>query len=299
MLAIGVDIGGTHLRTGCVDERFALTGFTQKPTKDILTGDAPAALARFIGDYIKRFAGGETVSGVCVGFPAAVDRNRAVVLSAPNVPGFDGLDLKATLQEALGVPVIVERDVNLLLTYDIYRHSVPRDAPVIGYYVGTGLGNTILINGRLLTGHNGVAGELGHIPAWDKTHPCTCGNTGCVEELVAGKALAALRAAYYPDTDIADLFVRHGAEPRVGEYIRHLAIPVAIEVNIIDPSTVILGGGVIAMRGFPREKLIEAIKFHARKPQPCGNLTFIFSDNGQQNGVIGAGITMLKGADAL
>jgi ribose 5-phosphate isomerase B len=156
-------------------------------------------------------------------------------------------------------------------------------------YAGTGLGNAICIDGKILTGNNGVAGELGHIPVLDNENICECGNKGCVEPIVGGKYLDALHSEF-SDTPADKIFVAQGNHPLLMQYVRRLAAVVATEVNILDPATVILGGGVISMEGFPVEKLTENIKAYARKPLPSENLRFIISPNTGENGVIGAGI---------
>ncbi|MCL2146280.1 MAG: allose kinase [Synergistaceae bacterium] len=294
MIAIGVDIGGTYIRIGCVDERHKLSNFVQTLQQTVLYGESPANLAQFIDDYIREHVGADDVAGICVGFPASVDKNRAVVLNAPNIQGFNGVDAKSLLQKHFEAPVIIEKDVNLLLMHDIFRYNLSENDIVIACYVGTGLGNAIMINGELLIGQNGVAGELGHIPAWDCDIQCSCGKIGCVEPLVAGKYLTSMQKELFPETSIAALFEKHHNDSRIEEYIRHLALPIATEINIIDPSAVILGGGVISMSMFPKEKLIDAIRFYARKPLPEANLKFVFSDNSRESGVMGAGIYMFR-----
>jgi len=294
MIAIGVDIGGTHLRIGCVDESYSVVDFVQVPQRMVLTGDSSTRLADYIKEYIQKYAKNMSIIGVCVGFPAAVDKNRAVVLNAPNIHGFNGIDVKAVLQKHLDIPVIIEKDTNLLLIHDIAKHDIPGDDTIIGCYIGTGLGNAMMIDGKIFVGYNGVACELGHIPAWDQEHRCSCGNIGCIEPLVAGKYLVSMCKEFFPNTEISDIFEKHGNDSRIEKYIRNLAIPIATEVNIIDPSTVILGGGVVSMKKFPCEKLVEAIRFYVRKPLPEKNLKFIISDDNHESGVIGAGINTFK-----
>ena len=294
MIAVGVDIGGTNLRIGCVDEKYDLFDFKQIPQDTILYGDSPDNLARYIKEYIKQHIKAWDVAGICVGFPAPLDKKREVVLNAPNIQGFNGVNAKTALQKHLEHPVFIEKDTNLLITYDIVKYKISEDDTVVAFYVGTGLGNAVVIEGRMLTGFNGAAGELGHTPVWGCEHECSCGSIGCVEPLVAGKYLAKIREEYYPDTDISELFVKHGNDKRIEEYIWNMAVPFATEINIIDPSTVILGGGVISMEMFPQENLIKAIRFYTRKPLPEANLKFIVSGSQQESGVIGAGIHTFK-----
>jgi len=103
------------------------------------------------------------IGTVGLGLPAALDRSRAVVLNAPNLRGFDGIDIKALRHSARALPVYLEKEVNLLL-HDLFKYSLPAKG-IITCYIGTGFGNAVLIDGKLLAGHNGAAGELGHIPS--------------------------------------------------------------------------------------------------------------------------------------
>ena len=98
------------------------------------------------------------VCGVSLGFPSTIDRTRRHVLSTPNIPGLNDISVADFLEEKLQIPVFLERDVNLLLLHDLDRFGLLGEKTVIGIYFGTGIGNGIYINGRLLYGRNGVAG---------------------------------------------------------------------------------------------------------------------------------------------
>ena len=290
MYTVGIDIGGTSLRIGLIDKQNNLLHFEKVPQADILKKNAPERLAEFIGQYIHKHKAENNIAAVCAVFPAAVDKERAVVLNAPNINGFNGVNVKAVLSEKLKYPVFIEKDTNALLYYDLYRHKADESGVIIGVYAGTGLGNAVLINGKLLTGANGVAGELGHIPAWDYKEICACGNTGCAESGIGGKYLDKLCLSEFPNTSVGEIFQKHGGHPLLVEYTQRLAAVIAAEINILDPDTVILGGGVVSMQGFPCDSLTKYIRGYARKPLPEANLKFIFSKNNGENGVVGAGI---------
>jgi len=165
---------------------------------------------------------------------------------------------------------------------------------MIGCYVGTGFGNVIALGGEILVGKNGVAAELGHIPVRGLKLDCPCGNRGCVEMIASGKALKTLQETWYPEDSIADVFTLHAMEAPVRAFINDLALPIATEINILDPDEIILGGGVLQMDGFPKETLENAIRLHTRKPYPAESLVFHYSGEKQENGVIGAGILALR-----
>lgn len=286
-LALGIDIGGTHFRMGLVSETGELFALEGQGTETLAGDDPTALLGDAILDYMRRNGVEKRVVAVCIGFPATVDKARVTVLSAPNVQGFDGVPVGRLLGERLSIPVYIERDVNLLLLDDLQHLDMP-SPDVIACYVGTGIGNAILLGGQLLVGHNGVAGELGHIPFGDADAPCGCGNSGCAEPLMGGVYLARLCRETFCDTPIAELFLRHGAHPLLTAYVERLGRVIATEVNLIDPEVVLLGGGVIEMRGFPKEALEQSILAHVRKPFPHDRLKIHYSV--ARNGVWGAGI---------
>ncbi len=287
---VGVDIGGTKLRIGLVDETGEGDALEQRPQGDILFGNSAENLCRFIDEYLRRHGAEQNAAGVCVGLPAVLDAAREVVLNAPNIAGLNGVNVGRQLARHFRVPVFLDRDVSMLFEYDCKRLGLDLSGIVLAYYVGTGLGNVVAIDGRPITGNHGAAGELGHIPAWDSNIACSCGNTGCAEELVGGKYLERLQKERFPGTGIRTLFAEHADAPELADYVAHLALPIAAEINILDPEIVVLGGGVLSLPGFPMEALRQRILEHARKPLPFERLRFAFSGAADENGVIGAGL---------
>lgn len=285
---LGMDIGGTHMRMGFVDESLQLSGYNMAPSSLISGTGAAGRLAVFVKEYIEKT--GILPSAVSVGFPSTLDKQRRVLLSTPNIEGLSGVPAAKIMEEELGLPVFINRDVNLLFLYDCHVHQLHGPGVNLGIYVGTGLGNVISINGEILVGKNGVAAELGHIPGWQLNAPCPCGNTGCLEMYASGKHLKEIRDQYFPQTPIGELFIRHGVEAQLQAFVECLSIPIATEINILDPDHIILGGGVLQMEGFPTELLEKYIYNHARKPYPADNLHILYSNQAQENGVIGAAI---------
>jgi len=189
MYSIGIDIGGTSLRIGLVDENFTLCAFEKYSVSEALRSSPIEKLKDFIKNYISKHTLEGKIKGACIGFPATVDKKRERVLSAPNLAGFDGVNVKEELGKHFDFPIFIEKDVNLLLLGDLERMKISAN-DIVACYIGTGLGNAMMINGNLVAGHNGVAGELGHIPFGDSDDPCGCGNVGCAEVCVGGKYLS-------------------------------------------------------------------------------------------------------------
>lgn len=287
MTVLSLDIGGTHFRIGAVREDGSLAKFEKVPTASVFRSeDVLADLARCLRD----FSDGLSLGAAAIGFPATLDRERRRVVQAPNVPCMEDLPVCEVLQRELGVPVLAERDATFALCYDAEKYKVPTDGLVCGVYYGTGIGNAILIGGRPLTGRHGAAGELGHIPVPGSDVPCGCGNRGCMEAVAGGKALARIQRERFPDTPVGEMFLRHGEEAVLRDLVDAMAIAAATEINILDPDTMLLGGGVLNMRGFPLSFFDGRIREHSRKPLPWRELSLVYTEDEADKSVLGGAI---------
>ena len=265
---VGIDIGGTNFRIGLADSDGKIREFRKLPVKQVIhTDDVLSDIAAFI----EACADGEELEAVAIGFPATLNRERTKVIQAPNLSYMENLPVVEYLTSRLNARVFAERDVTFALCYDMKKYNVPHEGVITGIYFGTGVGNAIMIDGHYLTGRNGTAGELGHIPVNGNDELCGCGLRGCIETLAGGKYLA----GRFAHDEIADVFVKHVAE--LEGFISKMAESVAVEVNILDPECVILGGGVLNMRGFPRERLHGKILERVRRPYPAENLRIIYA----------------------
>lgn len=293
---IGVDIGGTNLRIGAVKADGSLSFFERLPSTDVISGDAVCNLAGVLSDYIIRHDLGGRVEGISIGIPGTVSRAKSYIYSVPNLPSLQNMNLGKILRERLDIPVWIDRDVNYLLMYDVRQQNLDpdRNRTILGFYVGTGLGNAIYINGQPYAGRNGVAGELGHIPFYRVDTPCGCGNTGCCESLCSGYHLADLAKESFPGCAIGDIFTFYREDPRLIEYVDTLSLPVASEITLLDPDCVILGGGVLYMKDFPMERFLDCIRLHTRSPYPSENLEFFFAEKSQASGVIGGAFSVFQ-----
>lgn len=292
---IGMDIGGTNIRIGAAQGNSELIGFRKLPRRDVLPGTEPCErLAAYLRTYIAEELQGGPVDAVVIGLPSTISPSHRRVLQSPNVEGLDGVDLADGLEKELGVKVWLERDANLLLYHDMKAMALPQEGFTVGIYVGTGIGNALFLNGKPYTGRNGVAGELGHLPMIGSEKICGCGNIGCTECYASGKALEYILRDHFPDTSMSDLFVKHGQDPILLDFVDGVACVVAAEINLLDPTCVVLGGGVLTMPAFPMKLLEEKIHLHARKPLPEETIELRYTDGLPENGVYGALICAQK-----
>lgn len=290
---LGVDIGGTNIRFGLVDRAHRLTKFERLSTQAVFSAgcDPVETLAGYIRDYDARNLGGAQPAAVSIGFPSTIDHERRVAVQTPNIACIpDNFRVVDALGGALGLPVFINRDVNDLLLFDLEDLGVTARDCVAGIYFGTGIGNAVMVNGKILLGRNGVASELGHLPVYGNDRVCKCGNVSCLETVVSGIALERIQAENFPATPIDRMFAEHLDAPVMAEFFEGMAQAVAVEANLFDPDCIILGGGLLQMEGFPRQRLEDAVHRYARKPYPEQTLDIRYSRPNQSNGPVGAAI---------
>ncbi|NMD38750.1 MAG: allose kinase [Christensenellaceae bacterium] len=287
---IGIDIGGTNFRIGAVNQEYEVLKHKIVSSRTFLEMERPVnGLLEAIISFIKEIEG--KPCGICMGFPGTVTKDKSTVLSCPNLPVFDGVNISKVINQALDIPVIIEHEVLLLLTNDMYHFSLFDKNCVIAIYLGTGLGNAIYIHGRMIEGANGVSGELGHIPIPGNKTPCPCGNIGCIEPRASGKRLEEICIEKgLPEKAFTKALADGASDPLISDFLDHVACAIATEINILDPNCVIMGGGVMMISNFPYDALLERIYFHTRKPFPAENLKFIRLEPDPLQGVRGAGI---------
>lgn len=192
MLKVGIDIGGTKIAGGVVDaggdivEKLRVD--TPVDTREL--ADAVAAMARELSSR-------HEVSAVGVAAAGFIDKARATVYHAPNIDWHDE-PLKAILEERIGMPVTIENDANAA-GWAEYRFGAGRGTrDMVMLTLGTGVGGAVVLDGTLIHGGHGIAGELGHTRFIRDGLKCGCGQSGCLEQYASGRALQ--RAA----NDIAD-----------------------------------------------------------------------------------------------
>lgn len=293
---IGIDIGGTNFRIGSVNDRLESQFFQKIPVRDIFcTNDALKDLVGYLTKYFKQHSiQSADIAAIAIGLPATLDKKRTVLLQAPNIPFMENLSVPSVLMDAFHVPVYIEKDVSMALYYDRQKYKI-RDCEVLtGFYFGTGIGNAIMINGHILAGKDGTAGELGHIPVDGNNLKCGCGNTGCIENLAGGKYLAWLCQEQYKDTYIGNIFTEHKKDVLLLQFIDRMAIAVATEINILNPDYILIGGGVPLMKDFPCEYLDAQIHCHVRKPYPEQELKIIYTEDEENKCVVGAALYALE-----
>jgi glucokinase len=185
-LTIGVDVGGTKVAAGVVDEQ----GRILEKLKRSTPASSPEQTATVISDAVLELLGRHHVEAVGLGAAGFVDEARATVLFAPNLAWRDE-PVKTKVEDRVGLPVVVENDANATVWAETIFGAARGHENVVLVTVGTGIGGGIVINGKLYRGRWGVGGEPGHYRVVPDGRLCGCGNRGCWEQYASGNALVA------------------------------------------------------------------------------------------------------------
>ncbi len=185
-LTIGVDVGGTKVAAGVVDEQ----GHLIEKLKRVTPSASPRRTAEVIAGAVTELLGRHEVEAVGIGAAGFVDEVRSSVLFAPNLAWRDE-PLQKEVEARIGVPVVVENDANAAVWAETMLGAARGQQHVMLIAVGTGIGAGIVINGQLYRGRWGIAGEPGHYRVVPDGRLCGCGNRGCWEQYASGSALVA------------------------------------------------------------------------------------------------------------
>lgn len=290
-MILGIDVGGTNVRFGIVDGMKIIR--SERLSTNEAFGDAVLDFAESVQSFIGKC--GIMPEAISIGLPSILDKTKRRVISTANISFMQDIPLADILEERVGIPVFLNHDVKNLLEFDIEYFSLPtKDSTIIAFYIGTGFGNSVCIDGKYLSGKNGGAGEVAHMPFPGAKAKCGCGNYGCVETVAAGRRLVEIIDEYYPGESFQDIFTKHSSDGVIKEFIANMAVPIAAEISIFDPDQIVLGGGVIQTAGFPKEMLERQIYEYARKPLPAEKLEYRYTPEEPLSGVIGAAIYAAK-----
>ncbi|HVE97562.1 MAG TPA: ROK family glucokinase [Mycobacteriales bacterium] len=262
-LAIGVDVGGTKVAAGVVDDAGAVLARLRRPTPSDSAADTERVIAEVVGELRSAHP---AVAAVGIGAAGWVSADRATVVYAPNLAWRDE-PLRDRVAAAVDLPVTVENDANAAAWAE-HRFGAARGIDdVVLVTVGTGIGTGIIVGGRLCRGGFGMAGEAGHMTVEPDGRECGCGQRGCWEQYASGNALVRLardRAAADPaaasrvlreaaggvDTLVgpAVTAAAEGGDPFargcLDEVGRRLGAGLAMLAALLDPRVFVIGGGL-------------------------------------------------------
>jgi glucokinase len=297
--AIGIDIGGSSAKIALVNRRARIIARASTPC------DPRLPWKRILRNIATAAGGLGEKSGMCgvgIGCAGCIDVVRGVVRFSPNLPLWKAVPLKAFMEEALGLPCILDNDVNMMAVAES-RYGAARGARnVCCLTVGTGVGGGLLCEGELYRGQSMSAGELGHIQVEPEGLSCSCGNRGCLERYIGREGLVRLariamrgkRSVLTHRRELTPIAIADAA--RRGDAVAkavwekagyYLGLSMVGVVNLLNPDVIVVGGGIgnagnlllNPARRIVRERALQV---------PARHVRIVRSVLGEDAGVIGA-----------
>jgi len=284
-VALAVDIGGTKIATGLVDERGGLRGRHQVATP--ATSDAEELWDVVAGAVEAVRTSDVTVCGVGCGGPMT---GGGALVSPLNIPAWREFPLCVRLADHLGVPVAVDNDAKALALGEGWVGAAADERNFLAMVVSTGVGGGIVLDGRLLDGSDGNAGHIGHVIVEPDGHMCGCGARGCLEAEASGTAIRRITGASPKDAP-------HELRVRTGTLVGRAVASVA---NLLDLRIAVVAGSVALGFGAPFFEAAQAeiderarLSFSAgTQVRPAG-----LGADGPLVGAAAVGYRLLRGPD--
>jgi glucokinase len=309
---VGVDIGGTAIKVGICDGNGDLLHTYEGPTE---ADQGPERVLDNIAGYVRRIVADtscswEQVAGVGVGIAGFVDFERGFIEFSANLPLLRNVPLKDHLEAALDKPVRVNNDANVAALGEAWGGAGRGVSSVVCYTLGTGVGGGIVVNGRLIEGATGMAGEVGHmsiVPDLEAIQ-CGCGKMGCLETV--SSATGIIRMAkdavargdrtnlsaieHLTAKDVVDA-AKSGdevAQRIVCRAAHYLGKSMALVSVVVNPKRFIIGGGVSKAGEYLFSQIREAYRKCALERAQDG-VDIVAAELGNNAGVVGAaGLTL-------
>jgi len=319
---VGVDLGGTKILAGIFTPQLRLLQTVKLSTKASRGFESVVErVARCVRDAVDEAdLSLKQVRGVGIGAPGAINPDSGEVVFAPNLQ-WKNAPLQKALEKHLGVPVFVENDCNAC-TLGVHEVELKGKArSLLGIFVGTGIGGGLILDGKLFSGFNHTAGEIGHMVLEVEGPKCGCGNRGCFEALASRTAIfrrlsdairdgakSQLTDLLGPGEEIVDLksgdlrkAIRKGdklVEKVIEEASEYIGIAVANVINFLNPQYVVLGGGVLDAL---QDEMLAIIEATARDYAMTGTdkgIEIIASRLGDEAGITGSAVLARQGLKA-
>ena len=314
-LTLGIDLGGTKILAAVVDQEGRILGTAKRKTRSERGFEEVIdRIARTAVDAVRQAnLDLSMIQGIGIGAPGVVDHKRGVLEFAPNLPDWINIPLGARLQDLLGLPVLVENDVNAG-TYGEAKAGAARGYnSVVGVFPGTGIGGGIVLDGELWRGARNAAGEIGHMVVMIDGPVCGCGRRGCIEALASRTAIE--RDIWGEIRGGRSSLIAEQIDPGAGQLITsgvladalaqkdavvtdvlerasyHLGIFTASVVNVLDPDCIVYGGGLIeACADFMLPIIRETTYRHLIRPVEPEKLPILQAALGDDAVLIGSAI---------
>jgi glucokinase len=303
-VVFAVDLGGTNIRAGVVDDQGSIRFRFKDSTARSANRDA---IVRTIVEAFRsseQQGNGLRPGAVSVGVPGAVDIAKGIVVTAPNVPCLNGFDLVAALEQELQIPAILENDANAAALGEAWQGAARGCHYIVCVTLGTGVGGGIILEDKLLRGANGAAAEIGHMAVEPFLGvPCSCGGKGCLEVYAAAPAVLRMTREGLPSHQkstlhqIDDLSAERvycaglkGDELALEVFRRmgvYLGVGLANLINILGPEMIVLAGGLVNAWDLFENHMLQEVAERAF-PSAVAQVPIVRAERGDDAGLVGA-----------
>lgn len=303
-LYLAADLGGTNLRMAAVSRSGEILFRDKVSTPSGKGKDAVVGTILSVVRNISEQIGGKyELAAFGAAVPAVVSSRDGLILRSPNLSELNGIPFSELFSEKLGMPVVLENDANSAAIGESWKGASIGVRNSIQVTLGTGVGGGIIIDGRVLRGIDGTAGEIGHIAVVPNGYPCGCGSVGCVEQYASATAIVRLAKELmleYPESPLHSLIEMtpldvYEAGVRgdrlsievfrlVGQY---LGIALGGLVNVLNPEAIVIGGGASSGWDLFIEHLRAEIDRRAFQ-HPAERVRLLRSTLGDDAGILGA-----------
>jgi glucokinase len=274
MRTIGLDLGGSKLLACLIGEDGQILARAIRPTGRATGPSEACGLIADAAGELRQAAGPFDAAGL--GFPGQVDFAQGLIGGSVMLDGWLDVPLGDLVAEGLGVPCVVDNDVNCAALAELQQRPDESEDSMLFIAVGTGIGGAIILGKRLWRGHTGVAGEIGNVTIDRNGSRCWCGRRGCLNTSASGTAIERLLESGMSHASALE----HAAVA--------LGIGLANALNLLNPGLVVFGGGV-ARLGKPWLELVARTAREESFPE-AGRCRFELARAGYEAGAVGAAL---------
>jgi glucokinase len=303
-LYLAADLGGTNLRMAAVSRGGDILFRDKVSTPSGQGKDAVVdTILSVVANITEQIDGRFELAAFGAAVPAVVNSREGLILRSPNLSDLNGIQFSELFSQKLDMPVVLENDANSAAIGESWKGASIGVKNSIQVTLGTGVGGGIIIDGKVLRGVDGTAGEIGHIAVVPDGYPCGCGSVGCVEQYASATAIVRIARELMPDhpdsvlhsqiemtpLDVYEAGIR-GDNLSIEVFRlmgRHLGVALGALVNVLNPEAIVIGGGASAGWDLFIGHLRSEIDSRAFQ-HPAERVKLLRSTLGDDAGILGA-----------
>ncbi len=307
MYVVGIDLGGTFFKVGLVEVESGK--ILKKMEQETKVHEGREKVIERMAQAVNEITQGVEYLGVGIGSPGSIDHDKGIVRFSPNFPDWIDFELGGMLSNKLGKPVYVENDANAFVLGEKWFGAGKGYNHIVALTLGTGVGGGVISHGMLITGHNGIGTELGHVIIEPNGPQCGCGNYGCLEALASATAIRRMALEGQKKFPESVIFKSEKVDAKavfdaaregdllgrliVDRVVNALAIGISNFIHIFNPEVIVIGGGVSRAGDILFKPLREKVE-HLVMPSFKGTYKILQSPLVEEAGILGAASVILQ-----